>query len=83
MQIIKLSKTNQQEIILKAIAVLKKDGIIIYPTETCYGVGVDATNSEAVKKLLTYKERPTGKAISIAVSDEQMAQKYVKVNETA
>ena len=83
MQIIKLSKTNQQEIILKAIAVLKKDGIIIYPTETCYGVGVDATNSEAVKKLLTYKERPTGKAISVAVSDEQMAQKYVKVNETA
>ena len=80
MQIIKLSKTNHQGIISKAIEALKKGGIIIYPTETCYGVGVDATNSEAVKKLLTYKERPTGKAISIAVSDEQMAQKYVKVN---
>ena len=83
MQIIKLSKTNHQGIISKAIEALKKGGIIIYPTETCYGVGVDATNSEAVKKLLTYKERPAGKPISIAVSDGKMAQEYVEINETA
>ncbi|MCR4264078.1 MAG: L-threonylcarbamoyladenylate synthase [Candidatus Roizmanbacteria bacterium] len=83
MHIIKLSPSNHTEVIKQVIRVLQSGGIVIYPTETCYGVGVDATNPEAVKKLLAYKERPSGKAISIAVCDEEMARKYVEVNETA
>lgn len=83
MKIIKVNKTNTKQSIQKAIKVLQAGGLIIYPTETCYGVGVDSTNQEAVQKLLEYKRRPEGKAISIAVSDHQMAKKYVKINETA
>jgi len=65
------------------IEILSHNGLIIYPTETCYGVGVDVTNSKAVEKLLSYKKRPEGKAISIAVSDKDMAERYVDLNEKA
>jgi L-threonylcarbamoyladenylate synthase len=80
MQRLKL-KNNQKEIIEKAIQVLKNGGMIIYPTETCYGIGVDATNEKALKKLLTYKKFRGTKPISIAISDKQMASKYVEINE--
>ena len=78
-----LSNKTKSTIIQTAIEILSRGGLVIYPTETCYGVGVDATNQEAVERLLQYKERPEGKAISIAVSDRDMAEKYVEVNETA
>jgi len=69
--------------ISNAVQILKRGGIVIYPTETCYGVGVDATNSDAVRKLLEYKKRPEGKAISIAVNSKEMAEKYVELNDEA
>lgn len=80
---IRLTSSNHQAIISKAVEMLNAGGILIYPTETCYGVGVDATNQKAVEKLLRYKERPAGKPVSIAVADETMARQYVEVNETA
>ncbi len=83
MEIIKLSSNNFDEVVDKAISVLKKSGLVIYPTETCYGAGVVATDPIAVKKLLTYKKRPSGKAISIAVADKSIAQNYVKLNSSA
>ncbi|MBI4130696.1 threonylcarbamoyl-AMP synthase [Candidatus Roizmanbacteria bacterium] len=83
MQILRTTDNNKQNILQEAIAVLNNGGLIIYPTETCYGVGVDATNPKAVEKLLLYKERPEGKAISIAVSDKEMAEQYVELNKTA
>ena len=45
-----------QGVIKKTVEILKSGGLIIFPTETCYGVGVDATNQSAVNKLLEYKE---------------------------
>jgi len=66
-----------------ALTVLKNGGLVVYPTETLYGIGADATNSGAVKKLTEYKNRPFGKPYSIAVLDEKMAEKYVELNETA
>lgn len=83
MKIVRISDVNRENIISETVRVLKKGGIIIYPTETCYGVGVDATNPDAIKKLLQYKQRPEGKAISIAVCDEHMAREYVDANNTA
>lgn len=74
---------NDSKVITKTVEVLKSGGLIIFPTETCYGVGVDATNQEAVNKLLEYKERPEGKAISIGVCDKDMASKYVDINSVA
>jgi L-threonylcarbamoyladenylate synthase len=63
--------------------ILKSGGVVIYPTETVYGIGVDATNLEAVKKLTEYKNRPFGKPYSVAVTDPKMAKKYVTLNQTA
>ena len=83
MQIIKLTEQNWEEVISIAKDILMNSGIIIYPTETTYGMGVDARNNEAVEKLLKYKEKREGKALSIAVSDREMAEKYVAINETA
>ena len=83
MRRVNIAGGDHQIAIADGITVLQKGGIVIYPTETCYGVGVDATNPDAVKKLLAYKDRPEGKAISIAVTDEAMAREYVDVNETA
>jgi len=65
------------------IDILEKGGVVIYPTETLYGIGVDATNPEAVKKLTMYKNRPFGKPYSIAVTGQKMAEEYVELNETA
>lgn len=83
MQIIKVNETTQEEIIRSACEVLASGGLVVYPTETTYGIGVDATNPEAVAKLLAYKTRREGKPLSIAVPDLKMAEQYVEVNEQA
>ena len=83
MKIIQVKKNNINQVILLATKVLKSGGLVIYPTETCYGVGVIALDKAAVSRLIKYKKRPEGKAISIAVSDIKMAQKFVKLNALA
>jgi L-threonylcarbamoyladenylate synthase len=74
---------NDERTVQKAVKVLKRGGLIIYPTETLYGIGADATNPDAVKKLTEYKNRPFGKPYSIAVTDEKMAEEYVTLNQSA
>jgi len=83
MKIITLKLTSEPEIISQAVKILKSGGLVIYPTETVYGIGADSTNPEAVKKLSEYKSRPFGKPYSVAVSDQKMAVDYVVLNETA
>ncbi len=83
MKVLSLDIKNKDSIIDEAVAVLKNGGLVIYPTETCYGVAVQAINELAVAKLLKYKRRPEGKAISIAVVNMDMAEKYVELNKTA
>lgn len=83
MKILKYSENNHSKIISAAIEVLKKGGIFVFPTETCYGLGADATNPKAIAKLYQYKARREGKPLSIAVSDLKMAAKYVEINEMA
>ncbi|MCG2692057.1 threonylcarbamoyl-AMP synthase [Microgenomates group bacterium] len=76
-------KISQKNIISQAVKILKAGGLIIYPTETCYGAGVDATNPAAVNKILAYKTFRQGKPMSVAVTNPAMAAKYVKLNPTA
>jgi len=84
MEIIKLSDTtNQKEIIDKCIGILNSGGLVVYPTETCYGIAADPTNQKAVEKLIKYKKKRGGKPISIAVCNKKMAKKYVEINEIA
>ncbi len=83
MEWIKLTEKNHKEAIKKAIAVLRDGGLVVYPTETCYGIGADATNQKAVNKLLAYKTMRGDKPISVAVTGKIMAEKYVHINKTA
>lgn len=83
MEIIPLSTTDSQAVLARTQAVLAAGGLVIFPTETTYGAGVDATNPQAVEKLLAYKSRREGKPLSIAVSNLEMAQAYLEINEQA
>ncbi|NCN03535.1 MAG: threonylcarbamoyl-AMP synthase [Candidatus Pacebacteria bacterium] len=83
MEIISIKNTNQKNIIDKIVQTLSKGGLVIFPTETTYGAGVDATNQKAVDKLLSYKSRREGKPLSIAVPDQKMAEQYVEINQSA
>jgi L-threonylcarbamoyladenylate synthase len=60
------------DIIERAVSVLMHDGLIIYPTETVYGLGADAFSEEAIRKVYEAKKRDLAKPISIAVSDFEM-----------
>lgn len=60
------------DIIEKAVTVLMHDGLVIYPTETLYGLGADAFSDEAIIRVYEAKKRPLGMPISIAVSDFDM-----------
>ncbi len=83
MERIRYTKENSALIIKKALNVLKNGGIFVFPTETCYGLGADATNQAAINKLYSYKTRREGKPLSIAVSDMKMASEYAALNEVA
>jgi len=50
-----LKELNRALVIQKAVEVLRSGGLIVYPTETVYGLGVDATNEAAVEKLWAFK----------------------------
>ncbi len=77
------SQVSNESIVIAAVECLRKGGLVIFPTETTYGAGVDATNQGAVDKLLAYKSRREGKPLSIAVTNQQMAEQYVALNEQA
>ena len=79
MQIIPISSPTA---IQQAIQALSEGQLIIYPTETCYGIAADATNSLAVTRLLSYKG-DRDRQVSIAVSGQEMADKYVNLNSMA
>jgi len=60
------------DIVDRAVQVLRRDGIIVYPTDTVYGLGGDAFSDDAVLRVSEAKGRPLGKPISVAVSDAEM-----------
>lgn len=83
MNIVVLNKENIKDVVQKAVDVLKNGGSVIYPTETCYGIGVDATNQIAVDKLYEYKGFRGQKPFSMAVTTREMAEEYVEINDIA
>ncbi len=66
------------EEIAKTIEVLNQGGIILYPTDTIWGIGCAATNEKAAEKIYRIKKRQESKSMIILVSDESMLNKYVK-----
>jgi len=62
----------------EAVRVLKNGGIVIYPTDTLYGLGADATKENAIKKVYKIKGREFKKPLSICVADLKQAKRFVK-----
>jgi L-threonylcarbamoyladenylate synthase len=62
--------------ISECLTVLKKGGLILYPTDTVWGIGCDATNAEAVSKIYALKSRNETKSMIILVADEGDIPKY-------
>ena len=63
---------------------LKNGGLILYPTDTVWGIGCDASNPAAVQKIFDLKQRADSKALICLVADDRMLQRYVKeIPETA
>lgn len=83
MKLLKLSQQALEEIAKTVVDTLKKGGLIVYPTDTVYGLAADATNQAAVDKLRAFKGQRGNKPISIAVANQAMAEAYVELNDTA
>ena len=63
--------------ILNSLEVLRRGGIILYPTDTLWGIGCDATNPEAVKKIIDLKRRPASKSMIVLVAEPRDINRYV------
>ena len=63
--------------IAESVKVLHEGGLILYPTDTIWGIGCDATNAAAVEKVYRLKQRPDEKAMIVLVADERDVLKYV------
>ena len=66
------------EDLIKALETLKSGGIILYPTDTIWGIGCDATNEEAVDKLFAIKQREKDKSMLILLDNSVKLQTYVE-----
>jgi L-threonylcarbamoyladenylate synthase len=64
------------EVVRRAVEVLRDGGLVAFPTETVYGLGADATNADAVRKIFAVKGRPSTNPLICHVADEAVAQRY-------
>lgn len=69
---------TREEDIRKAVEVLRKGGVILYPTDTVWGIGCDATNAAAVKRVYEIKQRDDSKALICLVDSDARLQRYVR-----
>lgn len=69
---------KQEEDIKNAVEVMKKGGVILYPTDTVWGIGCDATNADAVARIYKIKRREESKAMICLVDSDNRIQRYVR-----
>ncbi len=67
----------------EAVRIIQHDGLVIYPTDTIYGLGADAFSDEAILKVYEAKRRPVSEPISVAVCDVEMAYGIARIDATA
>ena len=80
----KINKQNPDpEIISKAAEIIKNGGLVAFPTETVYGLGADALNPEAVKKIYIAKGRPSDNPLILHVENFNQVYELVEVNDIA
>ncbi len=77
-----INSENAERIIFEAVEVLKAGGIILYPTETVYGIGCDARNEKTVEKIAQFKRRNNKKPnFSIGMANKKSIKTYTKNSE--
>ena len=69
---------TREEDIRKAVETMRKGGVILYPTDTVWGIGCDATNAEAVKRVYAIKQRDDSKALICLVDSDARLQRYIR-----
>ena len=69
---------KQEEDIRNAVECMRKGGVILYPTDTVWGIGCDATNAEAVERVYQIKQRDDSKALICLVDSDARLQRYVR-----
>ncbi len=82
METVKLG-SNIRSIILKAVEILRSGGVVLYPTDTLYGLGADALSDAAVDNVYAIKGREPGKPMHCIVADLAMAEMYAELNDAA
>ena len=63
--------------VAKALKVITEGGIILYPTDTIWGIGCDATNTEAIKKIFRLKQRDEAKSMIVLIDTENKLESYI------
>ena len=69
---------TREEDIKQAVETMRKGGVILYPTDTVWGIGCDATNIEAVKRVYAIKQRDDSKALICLVDSDARMQRYFR-----
>ena len=69
---------TQEQDIKNAVEVLRRGGIILYPTDTIWGIGCDATNEDAVRRVYEIKQRDDSKSLICLVDSDARLQRYVR-----
>jgi L-threonylcarbamoyladenylate synthase len=69
---------TREEDIKKAVETMRKGGVILYPTDTVWGIGCDATNVDAVKRVYAIKQRDDSKALICLVDSDARMQRYFR-----
>ena len=69
---------SREEDIRNAVETMRKGGVILYPTDTVWGIGCDATNAEAVKRVYEIKQRDDSKALICLVDSDARLQRYIR-----
>lgn len=81
MEILKIAEVGVEAAARRAAAVLKAGGVILYPTDTLYGLGADAFSDEAIERVYMLKGRDERKPLHALVSDLDMAARYGEVSD--
>lgn len=73
-----MNKENYDKVVAEALKVLREGGVILYPTDTVWGLGCDATNPSAVAKVYGIKKRSDSKSLVLLASDLDMVARFVE-----
>lgn len=76
MRILKIDPRNMERAIAEAAEVIKAGGVVAYPTETFYGLGANALDKAAVRKVFRAKNRPPDKPLPVILSDTELISRY-------